>query len=106
MARRITFTEDYNHRWPSRAVSFFRSGRTYTVKAEVRDAALAKGKATDAVEPVSRLRDGKTARHTSPGRVDGRSDDADRRRARRTERRSDVGAGLGNAVPIIPVADE
>ena len=100
MTRRITFTADYNHRWPSRAVSHFRAGQSYTVKAEVRDAAIANGKATEATEPATRDSDGKKARRRSPGRVAGRSADADRTRVWGDERGPDVGSGISDVVPV------
>ena len=55
---KITFTADYNHRWPSRAVTHFKTGWTGTVKREVADAAIAKGKATEDVKPVKSEGDG------------------------------------------------
>ena len=48
----VTFTADYNHRWPSRAVTFFPAGYTGNVKREVEEAALAKGVATKAQKPA------------------------------------------------------
>ncbi len=47
----VTFNADYNHRWPSRAVTFFPVGYTGNVKREVEEAALAKGVATKAAKP-------------------------------------------------------
>lgn len=44
---KVKFTADYNHRWPSRAMTFFPSGYEGTVKREVGEAAIAKGKATE-----------------------------------------------------------
>ncbi len=52
---RVRFLTDYNHTWPSRAVTFFPAGWSGLVKREVADAAIAKGKATisrkDATSP-------------------------------------------------------
>lgn len=106
MTRRIIFTADYNHRWPSRAVTHFRAGTTLTVKAEVRDAAIAKGKATDAEEPATRENSGQASRRESLGRVDGRGSRSDKRRVRGDELRPDVGAGADDGVPVVPDAGE
>lgn len=51
---RVTFTRDYNHRWPSRAITAFKAGWTGTVKAEVADAAQEKGAATRCTKPATR----------------------------------------------------
>jgi hypothetical protein len=53
----VTFTADYNHRWPSRAVTFFPSGYTGSVKREVEEAAIAKGVATPAKKPSKAVDD-------------------------------------------------
>ncbi len=53
----VTFTADYNHRWPSRAVTFFRAGYTGNVKREVEEAAIAKGVATKAQNPAKAVGD-------------------------------------------------
>ncbi|MEC9018325.1 MAG: hypothetical protein VYC29_10480 [Pseudomonadota bacterium] len=44
---KVKFTADYNHRWPSRAMTFFPAGYEGTVKREVGEAAIAKGRATE-----------------------------------------------------------
>lgn len=43
---KLRFTKNYNHKWPSRAVTFYPAGYCGTVKREVADAALAKGVAS------------------------------------------------------------
>ncbi len=43
MAKKIKLKTDYDHEWPSRAVTAFKAGRTYTVKDEVAAAAEKKG---------------------------------------------------------------
>lgn len=43
---KISFTADYNHRWPSGAVTAFKAGWSGPVKRVVADQAIAKGKAT------------------------------------------------------------
>ena len=60
----IRFTADYNHKWPSRAVSFFSCAKgvdgkgLYNVKRDVADAAIAKGVATMAAKPATPDSDG------------------------------------------------
>lgn len=44
---RIKFTADYDHKWPSRAVTAFKAGWEGTVKREVGELAISKGKATE-----------------------------------------------------------
>lgn len=44
---KVKFIADYNHRWPSRAMTFFPAGYEGTVKREVGESAIAKGKATE-----------------------------------------------------------
>lgn len=53
----VTFTADYNHKWPSRAVTFFSAGYTGNVKREVEEAAIAKGVATKAQNPAKAVGD-------------------------------------------------
>lgn len=43
---RVRFIKDYDHRWPSRAISAFKAGFVGSVKAEVWEGAQAKGAAT------------------------------------------------------------
>lgn len=60
------FTKQYEHRWPSRAISVYKPDRgldgkgLYQVKAEVLKAALAAGRATEARAPGGPVRAGKT----------------------------------------------
>ncbi|WP_156448186.1 hypothetical protein [Sphingobium sp. CCH11-B1] len=44
---RVHFTRDYDHRWPSRAVTAFKAGWSGAVKREVGEAAIGKGRATE-----------------------------------------------------------
>lgn len=46
MAKRITFTRDFDYEWPSRCVSAGKAGVTDLVKDELADAAIAAGAAT------------------------------------------------------------
>jgi len=81
---RITFTRNYDHRWPSRAITAFKAGWTGTVKAEVAELAQSKGVATPAP---------KAARPQSDERL------SDSRRGRKLDRSHDahdVGAGVRN----------
>lgn len=104
MSRHIRFIADYNHRWPSRAVSFFRAGHSYTVKAEVRDAAIAKGVATDADASATHDLGGKASGRKSLGRVAGRDHGARRDNARLDQLESDAGDRLGDDLPVVPLA--
>jgi hypothetical protein len=95
MTRRIVFTREYNHRWPSRAITHFKvTGEPITVKAEVAEIAIAKGYA----EPAGRGKaasDGETQR-PAPGDVAGcdpatGDDDLDGRQGDRRDRVDDRG---------------
>lgn len=44
---KVRFLADYDHRWPSRAITAFKAGYEGTVKREVGEAAISKGKATE-----------------------------------------------------------
>ena len=44
---RVRFTADYDHRWPSRAITAYKEGWSGPVKREVAEAAIRKGKATE-----------------------------------------------------------
>ena len=44
---KVRFTADYDHRWPSRAITAFKADYEGTVKREVGETAIAKGKATE-----------------------------------------------------------
>lgn len=47
----IRFTADYDHRWPSRAVTAYKAGMVLYVKGDVAKAAREKGKAEPARKP-------------------------------------------------------
>ena len=49
---RVRFAKDYDHRWPSRAVTAYKAGFEGAVKREVGEAAVAKGKATEVRNPA------------------------------------------------------
>ena len=106
MTRRIHFMADYNHRWASRAMTHFRAGHSYTVKTEVRDAALAKGVATDAPEQSMVGENGKTSRRGPPRRVAGRDSRSGRDHTRPDELESDGILGSSDGVPVVPLADK
>lgn len=72
---RITFNHDYNHRWPSRAVTAFKAGWTGSVKAEVAEAAIPKY-ATAAPKYAKAPADGRLPNSGRGGKL-ARSDDAD-----------------------------
>ncbi|CAM5513115.1 hypothetical protein ACFSUK_28770 [Sphingobium scionense] len=44
---RVKFNADYDHKWPSRAMTHFPAGYEGTVKREVGERAIAKGRATE-----------------------------------------------------------
>lgn len=44
---KVSFIHDYSHYWPSRAITHFRAGWSGTVKREVGEAAVSKGKAKE-----------------------------------------------------------
>lgn len=82
---RITFDRDYNHRWPSRAVTAFKKGWTGSVKAEVAETAIPKY-ATAAPKRANVRADGRLP-DSGRGRELARPDDAHR-----------VGASVRNQV--------
>jgi hypothetical protein len=51
MAQWIRFTADYDHRWPSRAMTAFKKGMIVFAKDEVAGPALAKKKAEKTTKP-------------------------------------------------------
>lgn len=95
---KVHFTADYDHRWPSRAISAFKSGTTVTVKREVGLAAIGKGKATEIVRHATPISDA----ITNDGRADSlvgndtRPPDAERARGIRGRNR---GSGDGDGSP-------
>lgn len=78
----VTFSRDYNHRWPSRAITAFKAGWTGTVKAEVAEAALEKGAATRSTKPATRRGDERLPDSGRSGNLD------------RQDHAHDVGAGV------------
>ncbi len=76
---KVHFAQDYDHRWPSRAVTAFKAGWSGTVKREVGEAAIAKGKATRIDNRGSARGDDKAPAHADVRRSRGvaRSHDAD-----------------------------
>lgn len=44
---KVRFTQNYDYRWPSRAITAFKAGWEGTVKREVGESAISKGKATE-----------------------------------------------------------
>jgi hypothetical protein len=51
MAQWVEFTADYNHVWPSRAVTAYKAGMTVFVKKEVAEAAIGLGRAKPVEKP-------------------------------------------------------
>ena len=64
---KVHFTLPYDHRWPSRAVTHFPAGYTGTVKREVGNAAIAKGKATEVRRHGKAGADAAASAHTELG---------------------------------------
>ena len=75
---RIKFTADYDHRWPSRAVTAFKAEWEGTVKREVGESAISKGRATEIVRSATSAGDASKddGRANSLGGCDTRSIDA------------------------------
>lgn len=71
---RIKFIRDYDHRWPSRAITAFKVGWTGSVKTEVAQAAVPKY-ATPAPKYAKAPDDGRLPDSGRGGNLD-RSDDA------------------------------
>lgn len=100
---RIQFNRDYNHRWPSRAVTHFRAeggpsgDGTYTVKREVAQAAERAGKGTWLDKSDKPPADG-SERETIDGMAV-RDPAADRDDAPRDELESDAGTRGGDVLP-------
>jgi hypothetical protein len=61
MAQWLEFTADYDHRWPSRAVTAFKAGQKVHVKDEVAEGAIAKKRA----HPIDKPADDDPARVTT-----------------------------------------
>lgn len=77
---RVRFTADYDHKWPSRAMTFFPAGYEGTVKREVGERAIAKGRATEVKRRGKAEADGETPAITDSrrgGRVAGSNDAPD-----------------------------
>lgn len=74
---KVRFTADYDHRWPSRAVTAFKAGYEGTVKREVGERAISKGKATEIDRHATPAPDasGNDGRADSLGRGNNRSPD-------------------------------
>jgi len=81
---RVIFTADYDHRWPSRAITAFKAGYEGTVKREVGEVAISKGKATEIISRATPTIDA--------SKDDGRAD----RLGRRNTGSPDVGSAGGN----------
>lgn len=63
---KIHFTADYDHRWPSRAITAYKAGMTLTVRRVVGEAAISKGKATEIAHRATPVSDA----ITNDGRAD------------------------------------
>ena len=94
---KVRFTADYDHRWPSRAVTAFKAGWEGTVKREVGDMAISKGKATEVGARATPASDasGNDERADGMVRRDTGSPDAGRARGIR-------GRSSGNGVVLDP----
>lgn len=74
---KVRFTQDYDHRWPSRAVTAFKAGWEGAVRREVGEAAIAKGKATEAEKPAKPKSDAAPAQNADLGRSRGMAEPDD-----------------------------
>lgn len=104
---KVRFTADYDHRWPSRAITAFRAGYEGTVKREVGERAIAKRKATEVSAPAKPDSDasGDNQRPDALGGGDTRPSDAGRARGvRRKPGRN--GNGTGSALPSNQLAGD
>lgn len=68
---KVKFTADYDHRWPSRAMTSYKAGYEGTVKREVGERAIAKGKATEVRKPDTSAGDAATSTNADLGRSRG-----------------------------------
>lgn len=97
------FSTQYEHRWPSRAITVYRPDRgvdgsgLYSVKREVLDAAKAAGKATEAKKPATPHADG--AEREAVDDVADRDPAADRDDASGDELEPDDGDRGGDELP-------
>lgn len=75
---KVHFTADYDHRWPSRAVTAYKAGTTLTVKREVGLAAIGKRRATEVVRRAKTASDAAAPGNAVLGRRGGmaKPDDA------------------------------
>lgn len=71
---RVRFLKDYDHRWPSRAISAFKAGFVGSVKAEVWEGARAKGAATLAPKAATPSSDERLSDIGRSGRLAGPDD--------------------------------
>lgn len=74
---KVRFTQEYDHRWPSRAVTAYKAGWEGTVKREVGEAAISKGKATEAGKPAKPSSDAAAAKNADLGRSRGMAEPDD-----------------------------
>lgn len=97
---RVHFTADYDHRWPSRAVTAYKAGMILTVRRIVGLAAIGKGKATEIARHATPVSDAITndGRADSLVGLDTRSPDAGRAGGIRGRNR---GSGDGDGSPDI-----
>ena len=65
---RVKFTADYDHRWPSRAVTAFKAGYEGTVKREVGERAISKARATEVRKAAKLTSDAAASKSTDLGR--------------------------------------
>jgi hypothetical protein len=99
---KIIFSADYDHRWPSRAITAYKAGWSGTVKREVSDAAIAKGKATEVERSAKVPSDGEASRRQHSGPMDGRDTDARRINASRIELADHDDVGGSDGISVVP----
>lgn len=74
---KVRFTSDYDHKWPSRAMTAYKAGWEGTVKREVGERAISKGKATEVRKPDTSAGDAAASTNADMGRSRGMAEPHD-----------------------------
>lgn len=74
---KVRFTAAYDHKWPSRAMTHFPAGYEGTVKREVGERAISKGKATEVRKPDTSAGDAAASTNADMGRSRGMAEPHD-----------------------------
>lgn len=95
---KVHFTADYDHRWPSRAVTAYKAGMILTVRRVVGEAAIAKGRATEIARRATPVGDAITNDGRADSLVGNDTRPPDARRAGRIRGRN-LRSGDGDGSP-------